>query len=122
MTDIGQPKRWPGLKISCFLGHRKKNCKCRKSLEKVYLLKKHKCASDIPSCDISENYETIFLRRHSIAKMGWNQLKRSTELFTKSAEIEAKSRHITKRMKIRMLIQNPLHSGIVLCIKKQTNL
>ena len=70
---------------------------------------------------VSENYDTIS-RRHSIAKMGWNQLKRSTELFTKSAEIEAKSRHITKRMKIRMLIQNPLHSGIVLCIKKQTKI
>ena len=32
MTDIGQPKRWPGLKLSCFLGQRKKNCKCRKSV------------------------------------------------------------------------------------------
>ena len=32
MTDIRQPKRWPGLKLSCFLGQRKKNCKCRKSV------------------------------------------------------------------------------------------
>ena len=71
MTDIGQPKRWPGLKLSCFLGQRKKIA----NAEKVYLLKNHECASDIPSCGMSENYDTKFLRRrHSIAKMGWNQL------------------------------------------------
>ena len=65
----GQPKRWPGLK---FLGQRKKNCKCRKCVSSKKT--KHECASDIPSCDISENYDTICLRRHSIAKIGWNQL------------------------------------------------
>ena len=64
----GQPKLWPGLK---FLGQRKKNCKCRKCVSSKKT--KHECASDIPSCDISENYDTIS-RRHSIAKMGWNQL------------------------------------------------
>ena len=31
MMDIGQPKDWPGLKLSCFLGQRKKNCKCKKN-------------------------------------------------------------------------------------------